>query len=322
MFRPARHKDLSRCAGVSVGRNKTGVACVGRWSSKAFRKSAIARNADLKKEAKDIMEDANFDTEAHRKGFEFILTELPLQSEVGSEASISGIEELSREERTQVSHQRSARKNRWDKRNVPPTDLSSQKRAGTGTKAHAQVPIAQNTGGSLKENHSGIVRAVVGPVIKRLVLTPDVGHLTASPSATEEPEAVPLRARSKHINTQAAVRYLRDSKLVWPGAMLQRPELEQYSWLTCFPLASAMPMLESFEIKDAVWRDFIPDVPSVFKDSEESLKVLTDRWDSVFQDALLLTFFNPKPSYHLVFFQDTTTGEALAQLPPGPAIDA
>jgi hypothetical protein len=73
---------------------------------------------------------------------------------------------------------------------------------------------------------------------------------------------------------------------------------------------------------DAVWRDFIPDVPSVFKDSEESLKVLTDRWDSVFQDALLLTFFNPKLSYHLVFFQDTTTGEALAQLPPGPVIDA
>jgi hypothetical protein len=37
MFRPARYKDLSRCAGVSVGRNKTGVAYVGRWSSKAFR---------------------------------------------------------------------------------------------------------------------------------------------------------------------------------------------------------------------------------------------------------------------------------------------
>ncbi|KPA35391.1 hypothetical protein FLAG1_11910 [Fusarium langsethiae] len=111
-------------------------------------------NTDLKKESEDIMEDPKFDTEVHREDFKFILTKLPLQSEVRSEASISGIEEPACKENTQGPRQPPISKRSWDEGEVSPTAQSLQKKARTSTRAQAELPAAQNTGGSLQEHQT------------------------------------------------------------------------------------------------------------------------------------------------------------------------
>ncbi|EWZ78189.1 hypothetical protein FOXG_20948 [Fusarium oxysporum f. sp. lycopersici 4287] len=127
----------------------------------------------------------------------------------------------------------------------------------------------------------------------------------------------------KYISSQAAISYLQESKLGLPRAMLAGDTT--HSWLTYFPVKSAIEILESFESEDGEWRDFTP-CPLDFRDSEECLNLLSKNLDQVSYRALFMKFPGAKMSHpmpcHLVFFPSLAVGQALAQLPSFHALSA
>jgi hypothetical protein len=70
------------------------------------------------------------------------------------EPATSGIEEPACKENTQGPRQPLISKRIWDEGEVSPTAQSLQKKARTSTRAQAELPAAQNTGGSLQEHQT------------------------------------------------------------------------------------------------------------------------------------------------------------------------
>ncbi|PCD21442.1 hypothetical protein AU210_016404 [Fusarium oxysporum f. sp. radicis-cucumerinum] len=118
----------------------------------------------------------------------------------------------------------------------------------------------------------------------------------------------------KNIESREAISYLQKSKLVLRSAMLQISEDGMYPCLTCFPAESAIETLESFGTEGGPWRN-TPAVLPCFKNTEESLNLLSEILDFISPYATLSKFPGENPPHHLVFFPSVTVGQSLAQLP-------